>query len=377
MHGPGELPSGISATALGGELSGPFGIAADTAGNVYVADSGNERIQKFDSNGNFLGAWGKNVDAVAGGTGFEVCALPANCKAGDPGSLGGEFVTPRGIATDTAGNVYVGENGNQRVQKFDSNGNFLRAWGKDVVTGGTTGPEICTTGASCKAGTNTTALGGELNSPGGLATDADGSVYVVEQGNHRISKFDSLGNFQLAWGKDVDAPLVSTGFEICTVAASCKAGSFASQLGGELNQPRGVAAGPGGRVYVGDTLNSRVQVFSSTGTFLQAWGKDVDTAGGTGPEVCTVAANCQLAAVGPALGGEFDGPSGVAANAAGDLYVADRQLQRIQKFADPPPPNPPATPQNPPATSAAAPKKCKKGQKLTKGRCVKKKRKKK
>src|SRR4051794_23423555 len=339
------------AGGLGGELNAPRGIATDAAGNVYVADASNNRIQRFDSSGTFLRAWGKDVITSGQpgdtGTGFEVCTVAADCEAGTLGSLGGELRSPSGVATDAAGNVYVADTTNNRIQKFDSSGTFLRAWGKDVASAGPgntgTGFEVCgaANGDTCQAGT-TGGLGGELNSPRGLATDAAGDVYVADTTNNRIQKFaDTPPAFDRAWGKDVitsgQPGDTGTGFESCTVVADCEAG-VGGGSGGELNGPNGVATDAAGNVYVADASNNRIEKFDSSGNFLRAWGKDVASAGpgdtGTGFEVC-VAANgdtCQAGTPG-SLGGELSTPSGVATDAAGNVYVAEgTNARRIQKF---------------------------------------------
>jgi Ca2+-binding RTX toxin-like protein len=137
-----------------------------------------------------------------GDTGFEVCTVAASCQRGAYGGLGGEFALPTGVASDAAGNVYVVDEAAYRIQKFDSSGNWERAWGRDVVAGGGTGFEVCTVAASCKGGIGGQ-LGGELTSPTGVAVDAAGKVYVADGSNLRIQKFDSSGNWERAWGKDV------------------------------------------------------------------------------------------------------------------------------------------------------------------------------
>ena len=185
--------------ALGGEIASARSVGADAAGNVYVGDADNNRVQKFDSSGNFLRAWGKDVidPASAGntGTGFEVCVAGVNiCKAGVEGGLGGEMKEPFGVAPDASGAVYVADRFNDRIQKFDSSGNFLSAWGKDVTAAGPgntgTGFEVCVSGTdTCQAGSHATALGGELNLPPGVATDAAGNVYVADASNNRVQKF--------------------------------------------------------------------------------------------------------------------------------------------------------------------------------------------
>src|SRR5664279_1556814 len=80
------------------------------------------------SDGAFDRTWGKDV----GGAGVGICTVAANCRAGTQGGLGGEFNAPGYVATDSSGDVYVADNGNKRIEKFDSSGNFLRAWGKEV-----------------------------------------------------------------------------------------------------------------------------------------------------------------------------------------------------------------------------------------------------
>ncbi len=334
-------PSG----ALGGELHDPYDVAADAAGNVYVADTGNHRIQKFNASGTWERAWGKDV-VTGGGTDFEICTVAASCKAASTSAVGpgGELDGPEGVATDAAGNVYVGDAGGNRIQKFNASGTWERAWGKDVVTGGGTDFEICTVPASCKVGA-TGGLGGELDFPHGLATDAAGNVYAADFDNDRIQVFDASGAWQRAWGKDVIAG-GGTGFEVCTVAATCKAAStLMIGPGGDLNHPTGTAV-EGTSVYVAG-FNGRIEKFDAFGKWQRAWGKDVVAGGGTGFEVCTVAAACKVGVDG-ALAGEFHFPLGIATDAAGKVYVGDRDNDRIQKFSDPiatrPPPSGGAAP---------------------------------
>ena len=88
-----------------GRFQYPNGVTTDASGNVYVADSDNNRIQKFDSSGTFLAKWGTY------------------------GSADGEFDSPQGITTDSSGNVYVADSSNHRIQKFTSYGTFLTKWG--------------------------------------------------------------------------------------------------------------------------------------------------------------------------------------------------------------------------------------------------------
>ena len=313
--------------SLGGQISGSGGIgdlAVDpVSGAIYVTDPQNRRIEKFDAAGNFVAVWGKDVIA-GGGTGYEICTVAADCKQGEFGGLGGEFISPQGIAVDGTGFVYVTDS--TRVQKFTSAGSFARMWGKDVDSAAGTGPEVCTVAANCQLGNSAAQKGGEFNQAAGIDVTQGGAVYVGEGAGHRIQKFTSLGAFQLAWGKDVQVG-GSTGFEICSVSANCKAG-VSGALGGEMGNPASVAADFAGSVYVGDYVDKRIQKFDSSGNFERAWGKDVDSAAGTGAEICTVAANCQAGSYGGLAGelGSFD----VVAESPGDVFVGDSY--RVQEF---------------------------------------------
>jgi tripartite motif-containing protein 71 len=124
-------------------VSRPHGIAVDASGNIYVADTLNHRIQKFDSSGNLVTKWGSE------GTGD------------------GQFISPIGVAVDTSDNVYVADSDNHRMQKFNSDGTFLAKWGS-YGTGD-----------------------GQFNYPTGVAVDASGNVYVADSSNDRIEKFNS------------------------------------------------------------------------------------------------------------------------------------------------------------------------------------------
>jgi hypothetical protein len=152
---------------------------------------------------------------------------------------------------------------NSRVQKFSPTGGFQLTWGKDVINGGGTGFEICHEEIEvCQAGDGSGALGGELNLPVGAATDTAGDVYVSEEDGARVQKFGSDGTFQRVWGQDVDAVATGTDFEICTVPANCKAGAFLAPFrGGDFGVPDALATDAGGRVYVVDRFNNRVDRF--------------------------------------------------------------------------------------------------------------------
>ncbi|HEY1248422.1 MAG TPA: S8 family serine peptidase, partial [Nitrososphaera sp.] len=228
-----------------GQFSDPRGIARDpSTGAIYVTDSGNYRIQKFDSNGNFISKWGSQ-------------------GLGD-----GQFLPPVSVAVDSSGNVYVTDGGGAQtsgVQKFDSNGNFITRWGS-YGTGD-----------------------GQFRGIWGIAVDsAAGAVYVADaESNVRIQKFDTDGNFITKWGMPSthsstapsDVAVDSFGYVYVTELFSAADriekftgdGIYVATIGdfgsndGQLAAPEGIAVDPSGdNVFVADTGNNRIQVFSTT-----------------------------------------------------------------------------------------------------------------
>jgi uncharacterized protein (TIGR03663 family) len=225
-----------------GQFTEPWGIAVSKTGNVYVADTWNHRVEEFTSDGTFVKSWG------------------ASQPVGQPQSGDGQFFGPRSIAIDAQGNLYVTDTGNKRVEKFDANGNFLQSIG----SGGS--------GA------------GFFNEPVGVTTDSTGNFYVADTWNQRVQKF----------GPDFK-PITSW-----PVAA------WDSQT--VVDKPY-IAVDPSGNVYVTDPEGSRIIEFNGTGQLLAVWGK-----AGSDPSSMRL-------------------PTGLAVDPAGNLYVSDSDNGRILKFA--------------------------------------------
>ncbi len=218
------------------------------------------------------------------------------------GTAEGQFSTansgPGGVAVNQAGNdttgnsgaaagdVYIVDRGNNRVQQFSSAGTFIRTFGLNV---GGAAVNVCT--SSCVAGTSSAANAG-MNAPQGVAVDqTNGLVYVSDQGNKRIDVFAANGDFQGAFGQNVDATVAGTGFEFCPSTDTCQAGAstntgFAGAFGTSLGYP---AVAPSGDILVADTANNRVQQFTPTITagavtavaFTRAFGGGVVDGGAT------------------------------------------------------------------------------------------------
>ncbi len=202
-------PDVVSTAA--GICNNPRGIGVDSSsGHVYVADSNNRRVQEFDAWGKFVRAWGWGV--LDSSPELQTCTAGTGCEQGLEGAGPGQFSATHGIAVDNAGDVYVVDRQNHRVQKFhppvdpEAPVEFVLMFGGDVnktkvEEGGATEAERnrCTaaSGHVCQVGTEGTGNGQFGNWPAGtfiaISSEPSEIVYVGDQG--RIQQFDTDGNY--------------------------------------------------------------------------------------------------------------------------------------------------------------------------------------
>ena len=312
------------------------GLDVDAAGNVYVADTGNDQVKKFAPNGTLL--WNVGVRGV---------------------KAPGNFDNPRDIAY-LNGKLYVADLGNKRVQVLDaSTGAVDAVWtetfpstiGISAGVDGSGNPIILVTedvlnqtriytpsGTFIRAdGTGSAGSGaGQLNAPRDAATDSAGNVYVADYANNRIAKFGPTGAWITSWGTGGGKP-------------------------GQFRRPYGVTVDVDNNVWVADSTNHRIQEFTSNGTFIRALGSSgtgsgqffmlrrvAVTPGVSNPDVygTDLWGNkierfhytsgsyswAQTYAGSHAPTGLFNEPAGVAVDGT-NVFVADSVNQRMQRFA--------------------------------------------
>jgi len=204
------LQEGGEAGGRPGQFQYPRGIAVDSQGDIYVADSRNHRIQKIDGkSGKFIKDFGGFFN-VGGGDAKKLQTV-------SPGKLN----EPNGIAIGPDDMVYVMDTWNGRVQVFNSNGRVKKIISNDDSFWG----------------------------PREIAVDPSGISYVADTGKHRIVKFGPKGEKLTVWG-------------------------VKGEKAGQLNEPIGLALDQAGNLYVADRLNFRIQVFTSEGQYLRQWKVD-------------------------------------------------------------------------------------------------------
>jgi predicted membrane-bound mannosyltransferase/DNA-binding beta-propeller fold protein YncE len=287
-------------TILGGQgtdpglLQNPRGIALAPDGTLYVADTGNHRIQRFDQNGEVLATWGSFSGSDA--------SLSGQAETGT-------FNEPWGIAVGPDGAIYVADTWNNRIQKFSPEGEFIRAWG---TFGQGETPE-------------------SFWGPRAVAVDAQSRVFVSDTGNKRVVVFDSDGialsviklDFNepvgLAAGQDGLLYIADTWNQQIVVVEEVAENIFSlayswaidGWYGESLNNKPYLSVSADGRVFVSDPEGYRILEFDPAGEFIQTWGT-------FGAEANT-----------------FTLPTGIAAGTDGGVWVSDTGANHLMYFQVP------------------------------------------
>jgi uncharacterized protein (TIGR03437 family) len=375
--------SGDGAAANAAELNRPTGVAVDGSGNIYIADSLNNRIRVAQAGG--------SVKTFAGNGGYSY--------SGDGGAAtSAQMNSPHAVVADGAGNYYIADAGNNVVRKVSANG---------VIT------TFAGNGSAGSTGDGSAATGAELSGPQGLALDSAGNLYIADTGNSRVREvsggtittvagngtagyagdgsaatsaqlyapvglaFDAKGNLYIA-DTDNSAVRKVTNGVISTVAGNglqgyTGDGGAASKA--QLNYPQGVAVDAAGNLYITDTLNYAIRMVSPTGNIATIAGNGVagysgdggaaslallsdptgiavDSAGNVffsdagaavrkiyvnGP-IITIAGNGDLGYSGDggmATSASLNGPAGIAVDPKGNVYIADsaNNAVRLLQFA--------------------------------------------
>jgi sugar lactone lactonase YvrE len=324
--------AGDGGPATSASLHTPIDVATDAAGNLYIADPGNDRIRM-----------------VAAGTGIITTVAGSGISgfAGDGGpATSASLGFPYGVAVDAAGNLYIADLYNNRIRKV--------AVGTGIIT------TVAGNGTEGFAGDGGPATSASLNLPSGVAVDAAGNLYIADGVNNRIRKVavgtgiittvagngtrgfagdggpatgaslrvssgvavDAAGNLYIAEGTDIRKVAVETGI-ITTVVGNGVVGGFGGDGGPATSASLGgasdVAVDAAGNLYIADTGNYRIRIVAAdTGIITTVAGNGTRGFAGDG---------------GPATSASLHTPYGVATDAAGNVFIADYGNERIRKVS--------------------------------------------
>jgi sugar lactone lactonase YvrE len=277
-HGVNSCGDGGPATSA--LLNLPQAIAIDGGGNIFIADSVDNKIRRVDASTGII------TTVVGDGN---ACPNPSS-DCGDGGAAtAAQLNLPEGIAVDAAGNLYVSDTLDQRVR---------------IVSGGVINA-FAGNGGFCQNPTTTCGDGhaatlAHLHKPQQVALDAAGNLYIADTADHKVRKVGTTGTITLFAGLGVQ------GF----------GGDSGPATGAVLDLPVGVSADGSGNVLISDTGNQRVRMVSSTGVISTLAG------GGTGGDG------------GAATSATLAGPYTVSGDSAGNLYIADTGNNRIRKVVN-------------------------------------------
>jgi sugar lactone lactonase YvrE len=281
--------SGDGGPAAESTLNSPEGVALDSTGDLYIADSGNNRIRKV-SNG--------IITTVAGdgSAGFSGDGGPAtSASLGGTGALSGGSIIdgPSSIAVDLGGNLYIVDAGNNRIRKV-SNGIISTVAGD---------------GSYGFSGDGGPATNASFNGPSGVAVDSAGNIYIADSGNNRIRKVSGGVITTVAGGATCNR---QGQLEICPL------GDGGPATSASLHQPSGVFVDSAGNIYIAGIGDSRIRKVSN-GVITTVAGSGVAGFSGDG---------------GPATSAQFNEPVAVTVDSTGDIYISDVGNNRIRKVSN-------------------------------------------
>jgi sugar lactone lactonase YvrE len=263
--------SGDGSAATNASLYNPLGVAVDAAGNLFIADKGNNRIRKVNTGGIITTVAGNGSSGYSGDGGAAINAGLYN---------------PAGVAVDGFGNLFIADRSN-RIRKVDTNG---------IIT------TVAGNGDSGYSGDGDAATNASLYLPQGVAVDASGNFFIADRSNNRIRKVDTNGI-------------------ITTVAGNGDSG-YSGDGGAATNNslflPSGVALDASGNLFIADFVNNRIRNVDTNGIITTIAGNGDSGYSGDG---------------GAATNASLYYPAGVALDASGNLFIADTSNYHVREVA--------------------------------------------
>jgi trimeric autotransporter adhesin len=286
--------------AVSASLNQPTGVAVDNNGNVYIADSVDYLIRQVDTSG--------NIHTIAGNT--KQCQNPTS-PCGDGGkATNAQLTSPYAVATDSAGNVYIADTGDNRIRVVNMQSKAIRIAGVTIKVGAI--ETIAGNGNICLSPTSACGDGGpatsaNLYSPQGVAVDAHGNVFFSDTGDHRVRLITGGGTIEAYAGNG----------NFCNLAAGCGDGGPATSA--NLTSPWQVSVDGSDNLYIADAPENKIRMVNAKGMISSVAGDG--TQGFNGNNI-------------PPLNAELNSPRGVFINSTtGNFLIADTGNQMVRQVA--------------------------------------------
>ena len=272
VAGSGERDfSGDGGPAVAAQLAGPFGVAVDGSGNIYISDTSNQRVRRVDNLGTITTIAGN------GGRGY-------GRNDGEP-AVRVSVTWPRGLAVDGAGNVYIAASGDSRILRVDPSG---------IIT------TVAGTGEEAYSGDGGPAVDAALYNPSGVAVDGAGNLYIPDGSNHRVRRVDASG-------------------AITTIAGNGEggySGDGGPAVRARLDLPTALTVDGSGNLFVVDARNNRIRRVDTSGIITTVAGIGESGFSGDG---------------GPAARAWLYSPLGITFDKSGNCYIADSENHRVRR----------------------------------------------
>jgi DNA-binding beta-propeller fold protein YncE len=273
--------SGDGGQGVSAGLNGPRGLAIDSSNNLYIADTGNNKVRRISLASGIITTFAGNGTAGATGDGSA--------------ASGAALRTPVAVALDSTGSVYISDQGNYKIRRVDNTG---------IIT------TFAGTGANGFFGDGTSAAGAQFSTATGIAFDSAGNnLIVADSGNNRVRRISLTG-------ANIIQTIVNQ-----TIGTAGFSGDSTSAFGAQLNNPVDVFVDGSGNLYITDAGNFRIRKVPLTAGNPGNISSIIGSANGTGNP---------LGDGGPATSASLNGPRGVTVSAGGTIYVADRGDGRIR-----------------------------------------------
>lgn len=267
--------SGDGGPAVNAQINTPTGICADSYGNLYIADVGNQRIRMVNASGIITTLAGNGSKGYGGDGG------PA---------INASFYNAVRVAVDQSGDVYVADQSDHRIRIITPDGNIATFAGNGAGT----------PAAGAFSGDGGPATSASLNNPTAVTVDSNGVVYFADQFNQRIRKITPDGTITTIAGNG------SAGF----------AGDGGPATAASLNYPGGITVDGAGNVYFNDDVNYRARLITTGGTISTIAGSGAQGFSGDG---------------GAATAASLNGNFGITLDMLGNLYIADSMNNRVRE----------------------------------------------